>query len=231
MIGKYLNGYANNPRGPARLVGVVRNPRPNDQAAYDYTLNENGTLVSYGTDPADYKQDVLTGKTVDFVHRRAPDPAALFPLAQLHGAPLRRPGPQPEPAEQLLHAREGGATPRRTRSTPSRCRGPPTSTRWTSPTSRPRSETSRASTGGSDRGHPAYVPLSAGITALRGRGGKGDRRSVDCGRRAGQHAGHLHLRQRLLPRRAPVASKQGAHLRGVDPGAPSDPRTRASHRG
>ena len=24
MIGKYLNGYANNPAGPARMVGVVR---------------------------------------------------------------------------------------------------------------------------------------------------------------------------------------------------------------
>ena len=51
MIGKYLNGYANQPPIPPGWSEWYATPAPNDQAAYDYTLNENGTLVSYGTAP------------------------------------------------------------------------------------------------------------------------------------------------------------------------------------
>jgi N-acetylglucosamine-6-sulfatase len=41
------------------------------EAYYDYTLNENGTLVPYGTEPADYSTDVLAGKATDFISRNA----------------------------------------------------------------------------------------------------------------------------------------------------------------
>ena len=37
---------------------------PHDQSVYDYTLNENGTLVEYGRNRANFKQDVLTRKAV-----------------------------------------------------------------------------------------------------------------------------------------------------------------------
>ena len=51
--------------------------------------------------------------------------------------------------------------------------------------------------------------------------------STRCGhRRARQHAGHLHLRQRLLPRRAPGRDRQEPRLRGGDPGAAADARAR-----
>jgi N-acetylglucosamine-6-sulfatase len=40
---------------------------------YDYRLNENGKVVSYGATPDDYQSDVYTGKALDFIHRRAPD--------------------------------------------------------------------------------------------------------------------------------------------------------------
>src|SRR5213592_1566352 len=71
LIGKYLNGYDNTPRIPPGWSDW-RAAAPDVQGVYDYTLNENGRLVHYGTDPADFKQDVLTRKAVDFVDRRAP---------------------------------------------------------------------------------------------------------------------------------------------------------------
>jgi N-acetylglucosamine-6-sulfatase len=76
LIGKYLNHYPGDvvPDGWNEWYAAA----PNDQAVYDYTLNENGTLVHYGTDPADFKQDVLTGKAVDFVDRLAPSGTPFF---------------------------------------------------------------------------------------------------------------------------------------------------------
>jgi VCBS repeat-containing protein len=43
---------------------------------YDYTLNENGTLVNYGSDPEDYSTDVLAAKALDFIEQ--PDAAPFF---------------------------------------------------------------------------------------------------------------------------------------------------------
>jgi N-acetylglucosamine-6-sulfatase len=97
MIGKTLNGYAGDivPDGWSEWYAST----PNDQEVYDYTLNENGIPVHYGTDPADFKQDVLTAKAVDFVDRRAPrgDPFFLWLTytAPHVGAPQSAPDPQP----------------------------------------------------------------------------------------------------------------------------------------
>ncbi|WP_207401010.1 sulfatase family protein [Actinomadura roseirufa] len=74
LLGKYLNGY---------LPGDTRGgPRPyvppgwnewyvngNGYPEYDYKLNENGRLVSYGHRPEDYLTDVLAAKGADFVQR------------------------------------------------------------------------------------------------------------------------------------------------------------------
>ena len=38
-----------------------------DGAYYNYTLNENGRLVRYGSKPQDYSTDVLAGKALDFL--------------------------------------------------------------------------------------------------------------------------------------------------------------------
>src|SRR4051794_1283635 len=70
MIGKYLNGYSNNPLIPPGW-SEWHAASPLDQAVYNYRLNNNGTVVQYGQHPADFKQDVLTGKAVDFIDRRA----------------------------------------------------------------------------------------------------------------------------------------------------------------
>jgi N-acetylglucosamine-6-sulfatase len=40
-----------------------------DGAYYNYTLNENGRLVEYGSEPRDYSTDVLARKSVDFIKR------------------------------------------------------------------------------------------------------------------------------------------------------------------
>jgi arylsulfatase A-like enzyme len=94
MIGKYLNGYSDNPTVPPgwsewRAAGF------DTQAAYDYKLNENGTEVNYGQSPADFKQDVLTRKAVGFVNRRAPAAQPFF-LWLTYTAPHKA-GPEPSP--------------------------------------------------------------------------------------------------------------------------------------
>jgi arylsulfatase A-like enzyme len=71
-IGKYLNGYGHAdpleiPPGYTEWYGAV------DSLAYEYygyVLNENGTLVTYGSTPDQYQADVYTAKAVDFIRRR-----------------------------------------------------------------------------------------------------------------------------------------------------------------
>ena len=45
---------------------------------YGYTMNENGTLVKYGRDPASYQTDVYADKAVEIVRRRASDQKPFF---------------------------------------------------------------------------------------------------------------------------------------------------------
>jgi N-acetylglucosamine-6-sulfatase len=96
MIGKYLNGYSNSPPVPPGW-SEWRAAAPDTQTAYDYTLNENGTLVHYGHDPADYKQDVLTRKAVSFVSRRAPKPQPFFLWLTYTAPHTGGPNPNPNP--------------------------------------------------------------------------------------------------------------------------------------
>jgi arylsulfatase A-like enzyme len=50
---------------------------PNGGAYYDYTLTEDGTLVTFGHDDADYSTDVLAGQADSFI-RAAPQTQPLF---------------------------------------------------------------------------------------------------------------------------------------------------------
>lgn len=69
LIGKYLNGY------PFRNVPADYIPPGWDEwnafkkepGYYDYTLNENGTAVTYGATNADYSTDVLKRKALQFI--------------------------------------------------------------------------------------------------------------------------------------------------------------------
>ncbi len=78
MMGKYLNGYQ-----PSTLYVPPGwsewDVAGNGYAGFNYTLNENGKLVSYWSTPDDYLTDVLAGKGVGFINRsvRARDPFLL----------------------------------------------------------------------------------------------------------------------------------------------------------
>ena len=93
MIGKYLNGYLFYPRVPP---GWSEWHATANQKNYDYTLDENGPLVKYGQRPQDYKQDVLTGKAVRFIYRRAPRASPFF-LWLTYTSPHVSEPPHPNP--------------------------------------------------------------------------------------------------------------------------------------
>jgi N-acetylglucosamine-6-sulfatase len=72
-IGKYLNGYGNAqnrlyiPPGWDNWLAATRGT----QLLYDYQLNQNGTLVEYGSTPQDFKTDVFAGLAVANIQARA----------------------------------------------------------------------------------------------------------------------------------------------------------------
>ena len=89
MLGKYMNGY----------------PLPGDQtyippgwdrwwvpitdsaySSYDYTVNDDGTLVYYGVTPADYITDVMAGLSLQFIDETAqlPQPTPFFLMVSLY---------------------------------------------------------------------------------------------------------------------------------------------------
>ena len=109
MIGKYLNGYSNKPLVPPGW-SEWHAAAPDTQDVYDYTLNENGSLVHFGQTPADFKQDVLTSRAVDFVDRRARKPKPFF-LWLTYTAPHGS-GPNPDPNPPLNCERTAKPAPR-----------------------------------------------------------------------------------------------------------------------
>jgi N-acetylglucosamine-6-sulfatase len=80
LLGKYLNQYGTQnptevPPGWGEWYGSVD---PTTYRYYNYTLNENGRLVTYGTGTANYQTDVYTRKAVDIIGRQAADPRPFF---------------------------------------------------------------------------------------------------------------------------------------------------------
>lgn len=83
LMGKYLNDYPD----PNDLTFVPPgwdewySPAAGDPySEYNYTLNENGSLVVYGSAPADFMVDVLASKAVDFIDRMAQAPLNQKPF-------------------------------------------------------------------------------------------------------------------------------------------------------
>jgi N-acetylglucosamine-6-sulfatase len=79
-LGKYLNQYGTrNPReippGWGQWYGT---PDPSTYRFLNYTINENGNLVSFGTAASDYKTDVESRLAVDLIARQAADPRPFF---------------------------------------------------------------------------------------------------------------------------------------------------------
>jgi N-acetylglucosamine-6-sulfatase len=113
MIGKYLNNYSNSPLVPLGWSEWYA-AAPDTHDAYNYTMNNNGTLVNHGQAPAAFKEDVLTSKAVDLVDRQAPKAKPFF-LWLTYTAPHvggpepnRNPpfdcGKSPKPAPRHAHA-------------------------------------------------------------------------------------------------------------------------------
>jgi N-acetylglucosamine-6-sulfatase len=117
-IGKYLNGYpgANRTHVPAGWTEWYGSIDPSTYRFYNYTLNENGRLVTYGSDPASYQADVYSRKAVDAVRRLAPGVAPFFLsvafLAPHSGGPREADDPRnfatpvPAPRHQNRYAAE-----------------------------------------------------------------------------------------------------------------------------
>ena len=79
-LGKYLNEYGTRnkfeiPPGWGEWQGSVD---PTTYQFYNYTLNENGKLVTYGTGAANYQTDVYSRKAVDIIRRQVVDPRPFF---------------------------------------------------------------------------------------------------------------------------------------------------------
>ncbi len=73
LFGKYLNRYPYS--SPANYIPpgwtewYAPSPTAPGYNQYNYRLNENGTLVDYGSAPEDYLQDVLTARAASFITR------------------------------------------------------------------------------------------------------------------------------------------------------------------
>jgi arylsulfatase A-like enzyme len=79
-LGKYLNFYGVTsppvvPPGWSRWFGLVD---PSTYQMYGYTVNDDGTLVTYGNEPADYQTDVLALKAEEVIRARAGQDEPFF---------------------------------------------------------------------------------------------------------------------------------------------------------
>jgi len=81
FVGKYLNGYGKGddvtdvPPGWDEWYAL---PGKNKQRSYDFELNENGELVTYGGDERRHKATVLGDKTVQVLDELAPERRPFF---------------------------------------------------------------------------------------------------------------------------------------------------------
>jgi N-acetylglucosamine-6-sulfatase len=77
LFGEYLNYYLD--EDPTHVPpGWDEWHARGDIAYYEYELNENGEIVSYGNETEDYFTDVLSRKATDFVRRATSDSQPFF---------------------------------------------------------------------------------------------------------------------------------------------------------
>jgi arylsulfatase A-like enzyme len=77
LFGEYLNYYLD--EDPTHVPpGWDEWHARGDIAYYEYELNENGEIVSYGNDTEDYFTDVLSRKATEFVRRATSDSQPFF---------------------------------------------------------------------------------------------------------------------------------------------------------
>ena len=113
-IGKYLNGYGTRnadevPPGWGLWYGSVD---PTTYRFYNYTLNENGRTVNYGTGTANYQTDVYAQKAVNLIAASGRRPTSVLPLGRLP-RPAQRRAARPGRSVRAGDAFAGPATPKR----------------------------------------------------------------------------------------------------------------------
>ena len=99
LLGKYLNGYPMTtyvPPGWDEWYAVAGGVN-----FFNYSLNENGQLVRYGSDPEAYLTDVLSDKAADFIRRTAPSAQPFFMYVAPY-APHQPATPAPRYAETFV---------------------------------------------------------------------------------------------------------------------------------
>ena len=109
-FGKYLVEYDNTtyvPPGWSEWYAYFGSGR-----YFDYTLNENGSLVNYGHAESDYSTDVLTRKVIDFIGRAEKDKPffIFFAPAGPHGDGVPNGPATPAPRHKGMFA--GAKAPR-----------------------------------------------------------------------------------------------------------------------
>lgn len=103
LVGKYLNGYpfARPPEVPPGWDRWVAR-RQSADLYYDYTLEEEGVAVRYGSGPSHYQTDVLAERAVGFIHS-VPEGRPFFLLFS-PSAPHRPSTPAPRHAGAAVPA-------------------------------------------------------------------------------------------------------------------------------
>ena len=98
FMGKYLNEYQ--PTDPPAQGWDEWDVAGNGYNEYNYQLNENGDIQTYGHSPSDYLTGVLAGKAVNFV-RRAQYTGKPFALEVATFAPHKPATPAPVDAQSF----------------------------------------------------------------------------------------------------------------------------------
>lgn len=108
MLGKYLNGYEppSHPVGAGWSYWAVGGSTGYRQ--FSYNLSEDGKVVRYGDDPADYLTDVVSGLGAKFIQREAGKPFLIEIATYAPHAPYI-PAPRDADAFPGLHAPHGPA--------------------------------------------------------------------------------------------------------------------------
>jgi N-acetylglucosamine-6-sulfatase len=91
LIGKYLNAYPTNagrnyvPPGWTDWHSFIYQKGDSD-FYYNYIMNENGELVTYGEAPEEYSTDVIREKSIRFINKNAQQNSPFFLLISVYAA-------------------------------------------------------------------------------------------------------------------------------------------------
>ena len=152
------------------------------QSVYDYQLNQNGSLVPYGTAETDFKQDVFSNLAVDAINRNAP--GGPFFLGVMYTAPHSG-GPNPNPNPPTNCGATAKPAPRHATAFDSEPLPTPPNFNEADVSDKPAAIQAMPSiTEPDDHDHPAQIPLPDRVVALGRRRRQADHRRAQRQRRA-----------------------------------------------